>query len=132
MYDRRARRARPLATRRPSPHVPPEFGEEVILFDSVFAAPQLLPDLAPYAAVALTEHRDETLQYASGRGQPYLRAWLAEWMNAAGCDVTADHILVTNGAKQRIDLVPPPHRSEERRVWNEGVSPCRSRWSPYN
>src|SRR3546814_5504161 len=81
---------------RSSPHFPSEFGEEVILFDSGFAAPQLLPDLAPYAAVALTEHRDETLQYASGRGQPYLRAWLAEWMNADGCDVTADHILVTN------------------------------------
>src|SRR3546814_297636 len=26
-------------------------------------------------------------------------------MNADGCDVTADHILVTNGAKQGIDLV---------------------------
>ncbi|MBB5708040.1 PLP-dependent aminotransferase family protein [Sphingopyxis panaciterrulae] len=103
--DRLARRARPLSTRLPSPHFPSEFGEEVILFDSGFAAPQLLPDLAPYAAVALTEHRDETLQYASGRGQPYLRAWLAEWMNADGCDVTADHILVTNGAKQGIDLV---------------------------
>src|SRR3546814_5754260 len=24
-----------------------------------------------------------------------------------------------------------PYRSEERRVGKEGVSPCRSRWSPY-
>src|SRR3546814_14576333 len=24
------------------------------------------------------------------------------------------------------------HRSEERRVGKEGVSPCRSRWSPYH
>src|SRR3546814_16002672 len=24
------------------------------------------------------------------------------------------------------------HRSEESRVWNEGVSTCRSRWSPYH
>src|SRR3546814_11799817 len=77
--DRLARRARPLSTRLPSPHFPSEFGAEVILFDSGFAAPHLLPDLAPYAAVALTEHRDETLQYASGRGQPYLRAWFAAW-----------------------------------------------------
>src|SRR3546814_4826527 len=76
--DRLARRARPLSTRLPSPHFPSEFGEEVIFFDSGFAAPQLLPDLAPYAAVALTVHRDETLQYESGRGQPYLRAWLAD------------------------------------------------------
>src|SRR3546814_20029951 len=26
----------------------------------------------------------------------------------------------------------PAKRSEERRVGNEGVSKCRSRWSPYN
>src|SRR3546814_14014133 len=25
-----------------------------------------------------------------------------------------------------------PGRSEERRVWKEGVSTCRSRWSPYH
>src|SRR3546814_15875297 len=28
-------------------------------------------------------------------------------------------------------LKPSPVRSEERRVGNEGVSACRSRWSPY-
>src|SRR3546814_20949313 len=27
---------------------------------------------------------------------------------------------------------PPPARSEERRVGKEGVSTCRSRWSPYH
>src|SRR3546814_7105491 len=41
----------------------------------------------------------------SGRGQPYLREWLANWMNEEGCALTADHILITNGAKQGIDLV---------------------------
>src|SRR3546814_4091874 len=30
------------------------------------------------------------------------------------------------------DLKPIPQRSEERRVGKECVSPCRSRWSPYN
>src|SRR3546814_20810065 len=29
-------------------------------------------------------------------------------------------------------LVPHGHRSEERRVGKEGVSTCRSRWSPYH
>lgn len=100
-----ARRATHLSTRLPAPHFPSEFGQEIVLFDSGFAAPQLLPDLAPYAAAALAEHREETLQYASGRGQPYLRQWLADWMNDEGCALTADHILVTNGAKQGIDLV---------------------------
>ncbi|MBB6426956.1 2-aminoadipate transaminase [Sphingopyxis sp. JAI128] len=89
----------------PAPHFPSEFGEQTILFDSGFAAPQLLPDLAAHAANALTAHRDEVLQYASGRGQPYLREWLATWMNSDGCALTSDHILVTNGAKQGIDLV---------------------------
>src|SRR3546814_11959923 len=28
--------------------------------------------------------------------------------------------------------LPPRHRSEERRVGTECVSPCRSRWSPYH
>ncbi len=103
--ERLARRATNLSTRLPAPHFPSEFGQEIVLFDSGFAAPQLLPDLTPHAVAALSEHREETLQYASGRGQPYLRQWLADWMNDEGCTLTADHILVTNGAKQGIDLV---------------------------
>lgn len=103
--ERLARRATNLSTRLPAPHFPSEFGQETILFDSGFAAPQLLPDLTPHAAAALSAHREETLQYASGRGQSYLRQWLADWMNDEGCALTADHILVTNGAKQGIDLV---------------------------
>src|SRR3546814_16022788 len=34
---------------------------------------------------------------------------------------------------EKLPAIPPPGtRSEERRVGNEGVSTCRSRWSPYN
>src|SRR3546814_13385631 len=29
-------------------------------------------------------------------------------------------------------MPPKPNRSEERRVGKEGVSTCRSRWSPYH
>lgn len=100
-----ARRAQHLSTLLPAPHFPSEFGDEIILFDSGFAAPQLLPDLSRFAVDALTAHREEVLQYASGRGQSYLREWLANWMNEDGCALTADHILITNGAKQGIDLV---------------------------
>lgn len=100
-----ARRAKPLSTQLPAPHFPSEFDDEIILFDSGFAAPQLLPDLGRFATDALTMHREEVLQYASGRGQPYLREWLAGWMNEDGCALTPDHILVTSGAKQGIDLV---------------------------
>lgn len=100
-----ARRARHLSTQFAAPHFPSEFGDEIILFDSGFAAPQLFPDLGGVTANALTAHREEVLQYASGRGQPDLREWLANWMNEDGCTLTADHILVTSGAKQGIDLV---------------------------
>lgn len=100
-----ARRAEHLSTQFPAPHFPSEFGDEIILFDSGFAAPQLFPDLSRFAAEALSAHREEVLQYASGRGQSYLREWLANWMNEDGCALTADHILITNGAKQGIDLV---------------------------
>jgi 2-aminoadipate transaminase len=102
--DRLARRAKTLSPRMPAPHFPSEFGAETIFFDSGFAAPQLLPDLTAFARLALTDHREEVLQYASGRGQPLLRQWLAAWMNQDGCALTADHILITNGAKQGIDL----------------------------
>jgi len=100
-----ARRAQNLSTQFAAPHFPSEFGDEIILFDSGFASPQLFPDLSGFAADALTAHREEVLQYASGRGQPYLRDWLASWMNEDGCALTPDHILITNGAKQGIDLV---------------------------
>src|SRR3546814_12146942 len=79
-------------------HFPSEFGDATILFDSGFAAPQLLPDLSRFAVDALTDHREEVLQYASGRGQPYLREWLANSLHEAGCALTAAHTLLTNGA----------------------------------
>src|SRR3546814_20257100 len=113
--DRLARRAKTVAPRLRGPHVPSEFGEETIFFDSGFAAPQRLPDLSKIAQAALTDHREEVLQYASGRGQPHLRAWLADWRNQDGCTITPDHILVT--------------KIGERRGGKEGVRKCRSRWS---
>lgn len=103
--DRLARRAATLAGDLPAPHFPSEFGADVILFDSGFAAPQLLPDLTEFAEKALTAHREEVLQYAPGHGQPMLREWLAGMMNDDGCALSPDHILIVNGAKHGLDLV---------------------------
>src|SRR3546814_14710020 len=44
-----------------------------------------------------------------------------------GADVEAPNRLVAEGANS----LPGCSRSEERRVGKEGVSTCRSRWSPY-
>ncbi|WP_034158948.1 aminotransferase-like domain-containing protein [Sphingomonas sp. ERG5] len=106
MIDLRlARRAAGLSTAFPAPHFPSELGEDVVAFDSGFAAPQLLPDLVPYAIAALTEHREETLQYSATQGQPELRGWLAELMNRDGCMLTPENLLVVNGAKHGLELI---------------------------
>src|SRR3546814_11960037 len=57
-----------------------------------------------------------------------------------GTDVTADELLsahhavvVASGAAGGRALgIPGESRSEERRVGQASVSPCRDRWSPYN
>jgi 2-aminoadipate transaminase len=100
-----ARRAATLSTAFPAPHFPTELDPGVIAFDSGFAAPQLLPDLTSFAEAALTVHREETLQYSATQGQPELRGWLAELMNEDGCALTAENILIVNGAKHGLDLV---------------------------
>lgn len=102
---RLARRATGLSTAFSGSHFPSELDAEVIPFDSGFAAPDLLPDLTSYAIAALDAHRAETLQYAAGRGQPHLRGWIADLMNRDGCDLTPDHIMIVNGAKNGLDLV---------------------------
>jgi 2-aminoadipate transaminase len=100
-----ARRATKLSTSFPAPHFPSELAADAVLFDSGFAAPQILPDLTGFAQAALTEHREEALQYAPPQGQPELRGWIAGMMNEDGCALTADNILVVNGAKHGIDLI---------------------------
>ena len=76
-----------------------------IAFDSGHAFPGVLPDLTAEVAIALTTHRAETLQYAPRMGLPELRAWIAEYMTSDGARVSADNILVTNGAKHALELV---------------------------
>jgi 2-aminoadipate transaminase len=91
-----ARRAERLA-----PTLPPA-AAGAIGFDSGHAFPGVLPDLTREAEVALSRYRSETLQYGPRAGLPELRSWIAGYMNAG---VTADHVLVTNGAKHALELV---------------------------
>lgn len=103
--SRLARRAARLSATLPAPHFPSEFGSDVILFDSGFASPQVLPDLSRLAVEALTRHREETLQYAPGHGHPELRRWIAGYMNDDGCRVAPEEVLIVNGAKNGLDLI---------------------------
>jgi 2-aminoadipate transaminase len=94
MYARRAERL--------APTLPGSVPAGTIGFDSGHAFPGVLPDLTREAEVALSHYRTETLQYAPRPGLPDLRAWIAGYMNT---EVTAEHILVTNGAKHALELV---------------------------
>ena len=94
MYARRAERL--------APTLPASVPTGTIGFDSGHAFPGVLPDLTREADLALTRYRAETLQYAPRAGLPDLRAWIAGYMNVG---VTADHVLVTNGAKHALELV---------------------------
>src|SRR5262249_53361708 len=86
-----------LAPAMPAPVPPGTIG-----FDSGHAFPGVLPDLTHEAEVALSRYRAETLQYAPRAGLPELREWIASYMNTG---ITAEHVLVTNGAKHALELV---------------------------
>ena len=95
-----ARRATRLAA-----NIPAVAHGPTIPFDSGHGFPALFPDLTAAADKALTTHREETLQYGSRPGLLELREWIAESMKEDGADVSPDEIMVTNGAKQGIDLL---------------------------
>ena len=78
---------------------------DVIPFDSGHAFPGILPDLTEPARTALTRYRDETLQYGERMGLGELRAWIAGWLKQDGHDLSADHVMVVNGAKHGIELI---------------------------
>ncbi|HTV92237.1 MAG TPA: PLP-dependent aminotransferase family protein [Verrucomicrobiae bacterium] len=91
------------ATRLPGP-IHPETGN-AISFDSGYAFPEIFPDLTDAARRALTTYRSESLQYGSPLGMRAMREWIAEYMRSDGVDAGVDNVLVTNGAKQGLDLI---------------------------
>lgn len=70
-------------------------------------APETFP-LAEFAKClqrTLTGDPPETMQYASGNGDPDLRTTLARALVARGVPATADDIVVCSGAQQAADIV---------------------------
>ena len=88
-----------------APTMPASTHGHMIAFDSGHGFPGVFPDLTAAAEKALTTYRDETLQYGLRPGLPELREWIAGAMNMDGARVTPGEIIVTNGAKQGIELV---------------------------
>ncbi len=85
--------------------LPADPPETTISFESGHAFPAVMPDLTAAADRALGYYRAETLQYGPRMGLPDLRAWLAEYCARDGVRITSENVLVTNGAKQAIELV---------------------------
>ena len=97
----------PLARRaaRLPPALPTSPPETTISFESGHAFPGLLPDLTAMAEIALSRYRSETLQYGPRMGVGGLRSWIAEYSAQDGVKATSENVLITNGAKQAIELV---------------------------
>jgi 2-aminoadipate transaminase len=83
----------------------PSEPDGVIAFASGDAYPEGLPDMGDLAQVAASAFRTETLQYAPRLGLGELREWIASYLADDGVRVTADQIIVVNGAKHGLDLV---------------------------
>src|SRR3546814_18959485 len=67
----------------------------------------------------------------AGAGEPHEDADLALLDGQRGAGDAADAVGLGQDLVARRALVAPPQgRSDERRVGNEGVRTCRSRWSP--
>lgn len=98
----------PLARRaaRLQPSIPGQEPAGVISLGSGHGCPSVFPDLTAMAQVALNRYRPETLQYGPTLGLPEMRAWIAQYMKENGVDgITADNVLVVNGAKHGLGLL---------------------------
>lgn len=75
-------------------------------FSRLTADPALAPvdDLRRHLRRVLVRDRGAALEYGSGLGHPELRSFLASRMRAHGVAVSADQLVVTQGAQQGLDL----------------------------
>lgn len=100
-----ATRARDDVARIARERVPPSPG--TIDFVRLSADRRLTPsdDFRRCLKAALVEGGKELLDYGSAAGLPRLREVIARRLRTHGITVTADEIVVTNGAQQALDLV---------------------------
>lgn len=60
---------------------------------------------AEYARTLQEASGGKSLQYAATEGYAPLREWIAAHLSAQGINCTADHILITSGSQQALDLI---------------------------
>lgn len=78
----------------------------IISFGGGYPDPEAFPtaDLAASYQRAVADHGRTALQYAASEGIPRLREQIAERMRAEGVACGPEHVLITQGAQQAIDL----------------------------
>ena len=80
----------------------------IISFAGGLPKPDLFPTapMAAAAAAVLAESGPAALQYSVTEGEPPLRQWIANrYKTRKGLDINPDHILITNGSQQSLDLL---------------------------
>jgi 2-aminoadipate transaminase len=98
----------PLAARaaRLIPNMPAAEPVDVISFGSGHGCPEVFPDLTEVAKLALNKYRSETLQYGPTLGLLEMREWIARYLMENGAkNISADNVLVVNGAKDGLGLI---------------------------
>ena len=77
-----------------------------IRFGAAVPSPELVPEerLSRIMASEIRRHRKESVHYACVDGLERLRVQIAKRMLAAGCRISPDEILVTNGACEAVAL----------------------------
>lgn len=80
---------------------------EVISFAGGLPSPEVFPVEEVRAAVdrVLTRHGSSALQYSTTEGYPPLREFIATNMARYGIRVGLDHIVMTTGSQQALDLI---------------------------
>ena len=80
----------------------------IISFAGGLPKPDLFPTgpMAEAAAAVLADSGPAALQYSVTEGEPPLRQWIADrYRVKKGLAVNPDHILITNGSQQSLDLL---------------------------
>jgi 2-aminoadipate transaminase len=80
---------------------------EMISFAGGLPAPELFPvkEIIDVNRIVLEESAESALQYSTTEGFAPLRQWIADRMNATqGTAFDRDHILITHGSQQSLDL----------------------------
>ncbi len=80
---------------------------EVISFAGGFPGNEFFPsdDISAALAKLVKEESKLALQYTSTEGHFELRNYLAGKMNSNGASINADHVIITDGSQQGIDLL---------------------------